>query len=153
VSRNPLHARAYTHASTGANTVPRAAERTRAPGDARAQAATEASTSKQANADMLTMIGGRNFISESELAKVKATRGGVEEESVEPLKPLVEVLREAKNAKQEAFDNQWKQMKQGGVCGWVGVGWVGGWITRPCRPAPPLACSPETREPAEPRAR
>ncbi|KAG1664243.1 hypothetical protein FOA52_003496 [Chlamydomonas sp. UWO 241] len=79
-------------------------------------AATDASTSRQANADMITMIGGRNFISESELAKVKASRGGgtAEDGNVEEaLKPLVEVLREAKQAKQEAFDNQWKQMKQG----------------------------------------
>ena len=34
-------------------------------------------------------------------------------EGSEPIKPLAHILLEAKQAKDEAFQNQWKQMKQG----------------------------------------
>lgn len=49
-----------------------------------------------------------------QLDEIRAARGGAEP-SAEPLKPLSEVLREAKEAKQAAFDNQWKTMKTGGL--------------------------------------
>ncbi|BDA50143.1 hypothetical protein COCOBI_15-2710 [Coccomyxa sp. Obi] len=54
------------------------------------------------------------FITESELEAIKAERGPrVEDGSVEPSKPLVEVLREAKEAKEAAFQAVWKSMKVG----------------------------------------
>jgi FAM192A/Fyv6, N-terminal domain len=50
------------------------------------------------------------------LVELKASRGGrVEDGVIAPEKPLVEVLREAKEKKEEAFQEQWKLMKQGGV--------------------------------------
>ncbi|KAK9903521.1 hypothetical protein WJX75_007982 [Coccomyxa subellipsoidea] len=54
------------------------------------------------------------FITETELEAIKAERGGrVEDGSIEPSKPLVEVLREAKEAKEAAFQAVWKSMKVG----------------------------------------
>ena len=38
---------------------------------------------------------------------------GANTEGSEPVKPLAHILMEAKQAKDEAFQNQWKQMKQG----------------------------------------
>ncbi|GAB4818646.1 hypothetical protein N2152v2_005692 [Parachlorella kessleri] len=64
-------------------------------------------------------IGGdRKFISASEvrsqLEEIKARRGlTVEDGTLAPSKPLAEVLREAKEAKEQAFQDMWKQMKQG----------------------------------------
>ena len=49
-----------------------------------------------------------------QLEAVKAERGGrVEDGAVAPSKPLAEVLREAKEAKEEAFQAMWRQMKTG----------------------------------------
>lgn len=49
-----------------------------------------------------------------QLEAIKAERGPrVEDGSVEPNKPLVEVLREAKEAKEAAFQAVWKSMKVG----------------------------------------
>jgi len=48
------------------------------------------------------------------LEAIKAERGArVEDGSIEPSKPLVEVLREAKEAKEAAFQAVWKSMKVG----------------------------------------
>jgi len=50
----------------------------------------------------------------TQLEAVKAERGGrVEDGAVAPSKPLAEVLREAKEAKEEAFQAMWRQMKTG----------------------------------------
>ena len=49
-----------------------------------------------------------------QLEAIKAERGGrVEDGAVAPEKPLVEVLREAKEAKEAAFQAMWKTMKTG----------------------------------------
>ena len=50
----------------------------------------------------------------AQLEAIKAERGGrVEDGAVAPSKPLAEVLREAKEAKEEAFQAVWRQMKTG----------------------------------------
>ena len=52
-----------------------------------------------------------------QLEELRASAGGARDnEGVIPNKPLAEVLREAKEAKEEAFQNQWKTMKQGKSC-------------------------------------
>lgn len=52
-----------------------------------------------------------------QLEELRASAGGARDnEGVIPNKPLAEVLREAKEAKEEAFQNQWKTMKQGKPC-------------------------------------
>eukprot|EP00891_Asterochloris_glomerata_P007736 jgi/Astpho2/7736/fgenesh1_pg.00116_%23_6_t len=62
-------------------------------------------------------LGATQFITESELEELQASAGGARDnEGVIPNKPLAEVLREAKEAKEEAFQNQWKTMKQGKPC-------------------------------------
>ena len=49
-----------------------------------------------------------------QLQAVRAERGAsVSEGAKAPLKPLVEVLREAKEAKEEAFQAVWRSMKTG----------------------------------------
>ena len=49
-----------------------------------------------------------------QLQAVRAERGASANEGAEaPLKPLVEVLREAKEAKEEAFQAVWRSMKTG----------------------------------------
>ena len=54
------------------------------------------------------------FTFDTQLEAIKAERGGrVEDGSIEPSKPLVEVLREAKEAKEAAFQAVWKSMKVG----------------------------------------
>ncbi|KAK9835383.1 hypothetical protein WJX81_006182 [Elliptochloris bilobata] len=59
-------------------------------------------------------LGALRFITETELEAIKAERGGrVEDGAVAPSKPLAEVLREAKEAKEEAFQAMWRQMKTG----------------------------------------
>ena len=60
----------------------------------------------------------RKFISESELHEIQVAAGGrrrVEDGSVAADKPLVEVLREAREAKESKFQEQWKQMKTVGA--------------------------------------
>ncbi|MEW5318598.1 MAG: hypothetical protein WDW38_009810 [Sanguina aurantia] len=60
-------------------------------------------------------LGARRFISETELDEVRASRGkgSVEDGAVAVDKPLVEVLREAKAAKEADFASKWKTMKTG----------------------------------------
>ncbi|KAF5832877.1 hypothetical protein DUNSADRAFT_11067 [Dunaliella salina] len=60
------------------------------------------------------MLGTRSFVSQSELDEIKSARGVTGDEGGgEPLRPLAEVLRENREKKQQAFDDQWKQMKTG----------------------------------------
>lgn len=61
------------------------------------------------------MLGtNTRFISETQLEDIKSQRGSrVEDGSLAADKPLVEVLREAKEAKEAAFQETWKQMKTG----------------------------------------
>lgn len=59
-------------------------------------------------------LGGRNFITEKEQEELRAEQAGPAGESIVPEKPLAEVLAEAKQAKEDAFQAQWKQMKTGG---------------------------------------
>ena len=47
-----------------------------------------------------------------QIQELQKEYGGSTEGS-EPIKPLAHILLEAKQAKEEAFQNQWKQMKQG----------------------------------------
>ena len=55
-----------------------------------------------------------NPVQRLQLERIKAERGGrVEDGAVAPDKPLVEVLREAKEAKEAAFQAVWKSMKTG----------------------------------------
>lgn len=50
-----------------------------------------------------------------QLEKIKASRGTSVDDgtATEPLRPLVEVLREAKEKKDADFKAMWKQMKTG----------------------------------------
>ena len=48
----------------------------------------------------------------AQIQELQKDYGGSTEGS-EPIKPLAHILLEAKQAKDEAFQNQWKQMKQG----------------------------------------
>jgi hypothetical protein len=62
------------------------------------------------------VIGSMNFVTETELEEIKRRRGGalrVEDGTAEASKPLWAVLQEAKEAKEEAFAQGWKTMKQG----------------------------------------
>jgi len=79
------------------------------------QAKSQATGGGGVDADAIRdMLGGRKFVTESELATIKAQRGeSADDGTAAPLKPLAEVLREAKEAKQAAFDDKWKQMKTG----------------------------------------
>ena len=47
-----------------------------------------------------------------QIQELQKEYGGSTEGS-EPIRPLAHILLEAKQAKDEAFQNQWKQMKQG----------------------------------------
>lgn len=62
-------------------------------------------------------IGGRTFITESELEAIKAEKAGKQDlsESAAPNdgRPLAVVLAENKQAKEDAFQAQWTQMKTG----------------------------------------
>lgn len=49
----------------------------------------------------------------AQLDEIKTARGQTGDEGGELLRPLAEVLRENKDRKQQAFDDQWKQMKTG----------------------------------------
>ena len=62
------------------------------------------------------IVGSMNFVTETELMEIKAKRGGAlrpEDGTMEADKTLWAVLQEAKDAKQEAFEEGWKTMKQG----------------------------------------
>ena len=48
-----------------------------------------------------------------QVLELQKQHGAAEEEAYKNNKPLAQVLMEAKQAKEEAFQNQWKQMKQG----------------------------------------
>ena len=51
-----------------------------------------------------------------QLQAIKSERGAQGNDSSEaPLKPLVDVLREAKEAKEEAFQAVWRSMKTGAL--------------------------------------
>ncbi|KAK9805664.1 hypothetical protein WJX72_010796 [[Myrmecia] bisecta] len=59
-------------------------------------------------------LGALKFVSESELEEIRSQRGGrVEDGAVSVDKPLAQVLLEAKEAKEAAFQEQWRKMKQG----------------------------------------
>lgn len=59
-------------------------------------------------------IGAKRFVTETELEEIKAARGlNVDDGTAAADKPLAEVLAERKKAKQDAFDEQWRQMKTG----------------------------------------
>jgi hypothetical protein len=50
----------------------------------------------------------------AQLEEIKAARGlNVDDGTAAADKPLAEVLAERKKAKQDAFDEQWRQMKTG----------------------------------------
>ncbi|KAL0029492.1 hypothetical protein WJX77_011617 [Trebouxia sp. C0004] len=66
----------------------------------------------EAKEALKTKLGANRFISESEIQELQKEYGGNGEGS-EPIKPLAHILLEAKQAKDEAFQNTWKQMKQG----------------------------------------
>eukprot|EP00195_Chlamydomonas_chlamydogama_P017050 CAMPEP_0202896432 /NCGR_PEP_ID=MMETSP1392-20130828/5446_1 /ASSEMBLY_ACC=CAM_ASM_000868 /TAXON_ID=225041 /ORGANISM="Chlamydomonas chlamydogama, Strain SAG 11-48b" /LENGTH=283 /DNA_ID=CAMNT_0049581795 /DNA_START=59 /DNA_END=913 /DNA_ORIENTATION=+ len=78
-----------------------------------AKEAADATAASSADA-IKEMLGARNFISESELEKIKASRGAsVEDGTIAPQKPLAEILREAKERKNAEFQEVWKSMKTG----------------------------------------
>lgn len=62
-----------------------------------------------------SVLGGdRKFVSETELAEIKSKRGlSVEDGTIAADKPLAQILAEAREAKEVAFQEQWKQMKTG----------------------------------------
>ncbi|KAA6427960.1 MAG: hypothetical protein FRX49_02622 [Trebouxia sp. A1-2] len=66
----------------------------------------------EAKEALKSKLGANRFISETEIQELQKEYGGTGEAS-EPIKPLAHILLEAKQAKDEAFQNQWKQMKQG----------------------------------------
>lgn len=60
-----------------------------------------------------------------QLEEIKKARGlSVDDGTAAPDRPLAEILAERKQAKQDAFEDQWKQMKTGGGrhCGCSSVG-------------------------------
>jgi hypothetical protein len=67
-------------------------------------------------AQAILQQGKQKFISETELAEIKSITGGrgrVEDGSLAADKPLAEILREQREAKDAQFKEQWKQMKTG----------------------------------------
>ncbi len=59
----------------------------------------------------------------AQLEEIKAKRGlAVEDGTLAPSKPLAEVLREAKEKKEQDFQDLWKQMKQVSALVWDMVG-------------------------------
>ncbi|KAH7620214.1 hypothetical protein NADE_002843 [Nannochloris sp. 'desiccata'] len=67
-------------------------------------------------AQAILQQGKQKFISETELAEIKSITGGkgrVEDGSISADKPLAEILREQREAKDAQFKEQWKQMKTG----------------------------------------
>ena len=78
-------------------------------------------TTAQENADKVVsatqaVVGSMSFVTESELAEIKAKRRGAtrpEDGTTAPDKPLWQVLQEGKDGKEEAFQEGWKTMKQG----------------------------------------
>ncbi|KAI8467414.1 MAG: hypothetical protein J3K34DRAFT_454496 [Monoraphidium minutum] len=75
----------------------------------------EAAQAAEAGRDAMSeALGARKFISETELATIKATRGGaVDDGSVAADKPLAAILAERKAEKDAAFQENWRQMKTG----------------------------------------
>ncbi|PRW50753.1 NEFA-interacting nuclear NIP30,N-terminal [Chlorella sorokiniana] len=76
---------------------------------------TESKKAAAAGAGLAELLGAnKKFISETELQEIKSTMGlRPEDGTIAADKPLAEVLREAKEAKEAAFQEQWKKMKQG----------------------------------------
>ncbi|KAL4423399.1 hypothetical protein ABPG77_009977 [Micractinium sp. CCAP 211/92] len=77
---------------------------------------TEAKKAAVDNAGLAELLGAgkAKFISETELEEIKSKRGlSVGDGTLAADKPLAEILREAKEAKEAAFQEQWKTMKQG----------------------------------------
>ena len=78
-------------------------------------------TMAQANADKVvtatqSVLGSMNFVTETELEEIKAKRGGLlrpEDGTAAPERSLWEAIQEAKEAKERAFQEGWKTMKQG----------------------------------------
>ncbi|KAG2423870.1 hypothetical protein HXX76_014924 [Chlamydomonas incerta] len=59
-------------------------------------------------------LGARKFISETELETIRTTRGATADDGAVALdKPLAEILRERKAAKDAEHEDKWKQMKVG----------------------------------------
>jgi hypothetical protein len=62
------------------------------------------------------LVGDRKFIKESEVAEIRAAAaggGGAAAAGAGPSRPLAEVLYEAREAKNAAFQDRWKTMKEG----------------------------------------
>ncbi|GMH33042.1 hypothetical protein BSKO_00876 [Bryopsis sp. KO-2023] len=78
------------------------------PNEARAQQ--EAQTEQ-----LLEAVGAGRFISETELEEIRTQGLSAKTETgqILPERPLAEVLAENKRKKEEEFQDQWKQMKQG----------------------------------------
>ncbi|KAI7840641.1 hypothetical protein COHA_005662 [Chlorella ohadii] len=76
---------------------------------------TESKKAAAQGAGLAELLGAnKKFISETELQEIKSTMGlRPEDGTIAADKPLAEVLREAKEAKEAAFQEQWKKMKQG----------------------------------------
>lgn len=78
-------------------------------------------TMAQANAEKVvtatqSVLGSMNFVTETELEEIKAKRGGLlrpEDGTAAPERSLWEAIQEAKEAKERAFQEGWKTMKQG----------------------------------------
>ena len=67
-------------------------------------------------AKAILLKGNKRFISETQLADIKAITGGkgrVEDGSVASDKPLAQILREQREAKEAKFQDDWRQMKTG----------------------------------------
>ncbi|GIL67800.1 hypothetical protein Vafri_21076 [Volvox africanus] len=80
----------------------------------RQQQQQEAAAGGLAAEAVMEALGARKFISESELETIRATRGvTVDDGAVAVDKPLAEILRERKAAKEAEHEDKWKQMKIG----------------------------------------
>lgn len=83
------------------------------PSAARAAAASLAGAAQAA-------LGSMQFVTEAQLDELRAGHGERPEDgTADPAKPLAVALAEARDARQEKFDDRWRTMKTG-ACGW---GW------------------------------
>lgn len=72
------------------------------------------SEAKKDDPDMEAAIGGLKFVTETELEKLKAERGERPEDgTLVPDKSLAEILADNKQAKEDAFQDVWRSMKEG----------------------------------------
>ncbi|KAL6768209.1 hypothetical protein ACKKBF_B38210 [Auxenochlorella protothecoides x Auxenochlorella symbiontica] len=73
----------------------------------------KAEVESRANAFKALFGDDRRFVTESELRDIQDAQNQRSAEEVAASKPLAEVLRDAKEAKESAFQETWKQMKTG----------------------------------------